>query len=69
MEHVIELRSVEHNFVTEPDFADRVASFFGAKSQRGRDASRQPKFACDLGCCGDQSKSCELFLRGHLLEH
>lgn len=32
MEHVIELRSVEHNFVTEPDFADRVASFFGAKS-------------------------------------
>ena len=32
MEHVIELRSVERSFVTEPDFADRVASMFGAKS-------------------------------------
>ena len=32
MEHVIELRSVERSFVTEPDFADRVASIFGARS-------------------------------------
>ncbi|MDA7776458.1 ABC transporter ATP-binding protein [Alphaproteobacteria bacterium] len=32
MKPVIELRSVERSFVTEPDFADRVASIFGAKS-------------------------------------
>ena len=32
MKPVIELRSVERSFVTEPDFADRVASMFGAKS-------------------------------------
>jgi oligopeptide/dipeptide ABC transporter ATP-binding protein len=32
MKPVIELRSVERSFVTEPDFADRVASIFGAKT-------------------------------------
>ena len=32
MEPVIELRSIERSFITEPDFADRIVSMFGAKS-------------------------------------
>ena len=35
METVIELRSVQRSFVTEPDLADRIASMFGAKSSAG----------------------------------